>query len=65
MKKLQLLLLAMCAFMCACTNEQEPVAPETVEVSFNLDVENQPITRAISDGTGATQLMYGVFNEAG
>lgn len=55
----------MCAFMFACTNEQESVSPETVEVSFCLDVENLPVTRAISDGTGATQLMYGVFNEAG
>ncbi|MBQ8865460.1 MAG: hypothetical protein IJ020_04920 [Bacteroidaceae bacterium] len=65
MKKLHLFLLAMCAFMFACTNEQESVSPETVEVSFCLDVENLPVTRAISDGTGATQLMYGVFNEAG
>ena len=66
MKKLSILFFAMCAIMMACTSEQGPDgSAERVEVSFNLDVDNLHSTRAISDGTGATQLMYGIFNEAG
>lgn len=66
MKKLVVLSLAIFALLGSCTTEKEPnLSVENVAVNFALDVESIPSTRAISDGTGATQLMYGVFNDAG
>ena len=50
----------------SCNNDDfNEVLPDesAVEVSFVLDVEAVHSTRAISDGTGATQLMYAVFDE--
>lgn len=56
----------MMALAVSCTTDREQLTPvENVEVTFTLDMECAPSTRAISDGTGATQLMYGVFNDAG
>ena len=66
MKKLTVLSLAVFALLGSCTIENEPnLSVEEVAVNFALDVQSIPSTRAISDGTGATQLMYGVFNDAG
>ena len=49
----------------ACDNEEFNEASQdgAVEVSFVVDVDALTSTRAISDGTGATQLMYAVFDE--
>jgi len=49
----------------ACTTEEDAVVHESAEVLFDIDVESLPSTRAISDGAGATQLMYAVFNDKG
>ena len=49
----------------ACDNEEFNEAPQdgVAEVSFVIDVDALTSTRAISDGTGATQLMYAVIDE--
>ena len=50
----------------SCNNDDlNGVLPDdgAVEVSFVIDVEAVHSSRAISDGTGATQLMYAVFDE--
>lgn len=47
----------------SCVKEEEMPADDLAQVYFELDLETTPSTRAISDGTGATQLMYGVFDE--
>ncbi|MBQ3175189.1 MAG: hypothetical protein IJB58_04380 [Bacteroidales bacterium] len=65
MKRVIFTLLMMSALLLACSTEKETFPIETTEVSFDIDIENAPLTRAISDGTGATQLMYGVFNSTG
>ena len=66
MKKVILLSFAIFALLGSCTTEKEPtITTENVEVSFALDLQSIPSTRAISDGTGATQLSYGVFNDSG
>lgn len=66
MKKLTVLSLAVFALLGSCTTDKEPnLSVENVAVNFALDVQSIPSTRAISDGSGATQLMYGVFNESG
>lgn len=50
----------------SCTQElSEKYISELAEVSINLCVETLPASRAISDGTGATQLMYAIFDEDG
>lgn len=38
---------------------------DTVTVSFNLTTDGMPMTRAISDGTGAKKLVYAVYDENG
>ena len=54
----------LCAmFLVSCFNEETPSQPETVEVAISVGAESNLTTRAISDGTLAKQLMYGVFNE--
>lgn len=65
MKRVIFTLLMMSALLLACSTEKETFPIETTEVSFDINIENAPLTRAISDGTGATQLMYGVFNSTG
>ena len=51
-------------FLMAC--EQDNVItqqPQTeVEVTFNFEFEDVAVTRAISDGTTADELMYAIFN---
>ena len=49
----------------ACQQDTNNVTPETNEVRFMIGTENCLGTRAISDGTGATQLSWAVFNEQG
>ena len=49
----------------ACQQDTNNVTPETNEVRFMIGTENCLGTRAISDGTGATQLSWAVFNDQG
>ena len=67
MKKLLFIATLCVATLISCSNEKEeiPKVEEFVDVTFTLNAENVMNTRAISDGKGANQLMYGVFNEAG
>lgn len=55
------------SFASSCSQQNDFVQPmdELVEVSFNLSIEGKTSTRAISDGTGANQLTYAVFNDLG
>ena len=54
-------------FATSCSNVEEQVENQDSEalVSFSINLENKIDTRAISDGTGADQLMYAIFNEDG
>ena len=65
MKKSILIALSMCTMLVAsCTKEVEnPPMKEFVDVTFDLGAENVIASRAISDGTGADLLMYGVFSD--
>lgn len=66
MKKYLVLLIALSACFASCVSGKDEVNPGGfVDVIFDLGVENAPETRAISDGTGATQLMWAIFNEGG
>ena len=66
MKRVIFSLLAMVILFGACTSEKESTTTsEIVEVSFSIDVENFSTSRTISDGQGATQLMYAVFSNTG
>ncbi len=55
--------LALVAFA-SCTREVNVQSPEegTVEVTFNIDVPQSVATKAVSDGTGATKLIFQVFD---
>lgn len=58
--------LVLISFLASCSDERHSASVEfDTQVSFTLGVENAISTRAISDGTGATQLMYAVFEEGG
>lgn len=60
------MLLSLSLLSVSCNNDDfngELPNDGAVEVSFVLDVEAVHSSRAISDGTGATQLMYAVFDE--
>ena len=61
------LALAMSLLFVSCSDKLENQAIEDgmAEVTFSVDVESAALTRAISDGTGADQLMWAVFNEDG
>ena len=67
MKKLLFIATLCVATLISCSIEKEeiPEVEEFADVTFTLNAENVMNTRAISDGKGANQLMYGVFNEAG
>ena len=66
MKKTFIFIVALCVtILASCTKAERPTLEETVEVTFAIDAEAAMTTRAISDGSKATQLMYGVFNESG
>lgn len=59
------LLCAMALAACSKSEEPTPVIEEMIDVAFTLNTENAIQTRAISDGTGADQLMFGVFDQEG
>lgn len=66
MKKVLFTMLVLLGIASSCTTEDEQnVQTDKANVCFELDVETVLKTRAISDGQGATQLMYGIFNEDG
>lgn len=44
--------------------DQNP-AETMADIRFSMSVEGETATRAISDGTGANQLMYAIFDEEG
>ena len=50
---------------CSKSEETSPVIEEMIDVTFSLSAENAIQTRAISDGTGADCLMFGVFDDEG
>lgn len=54
-------------FSVSCSEDSKKHVPEAdmCEVKFALDVEGVLGTRAISDGTGANQLMWAIFDEQG
>ena len=64
--KIKSLLIGMLASIAlvGCTNNEElPLAEESTTVQFAVNMEDALESRAISDGTGATTLMYGVFEK--
>lgn len=65
MKKSLLGFVALAAMLGATSCSQEDVALKTGEshVSFNVGVNNEVLTRNISNGEGANKLMYQVFQE--
>lgn len=63
---LQLMAVLFTAFsITACHEDTNNVTPVTNEVRFMIGTESCMSTRAISDGTGATQLSWAVFNDQG
>ena len=63
---LQLMTVLFAAFsITACQQDTNDVTPVSNEVRFVIGTENGMTTRAISDGTGATQLSWAVFNDQG
>lgn len=62
----QLMAVIIAAFsITACQQDSNETTPQTQDVKFVIDTENCIGTRAISDGTGATQLSWAVFNDQG
>ena len=59
------LLCAAVLVSCSKSEEPTPVIEEMIDVTFSLSAENAIQTRAISDGTGADCLMFGVFDDEG
>ncbi|MBO7265026.1 MAG: hypothetical protein J6U91_02215 [Alistipes sp.] len=64
LRQLFVVIIAALGFV-ACQHDTDHITPETFEVKFVIDTESRIGTRAISDGTGATQLSWAVFNEEG
>ena len=63
---LQLMAVLFAAFgIAACQQDTNDITPATNEVRFMIGTESCMSTRAISDGTGATQLSWAVFNDQG
>ena len=63
---LQLMAVLFAAFgIAACHEDTNDITPVTNEVRFMIGTESCMSTRAISDGTGATQLSWAVFNDQG
>lgn len=69
MRKLIFLGYALIAVLFVSSCQDGPAGPEgtgtVAEVTFSVNVEGETATRAISDGTGADQLMWAVFTEDG
>lgn len=59
------LLCAAVLVSCSKSEEPTPIIEEMIDVTFSLSAENAIQTRAISDGTGADCLMFGVFDDEG
>ena len=57
----------MAMIMTSCSDRFESQTPsgDMADVTFALQVEGATATRAISDGTGANQLMWAIFTEEG
>ena len=64
LRQLFVVIIAALGFV-ACQQDTDDITPETFEVKFVIDTESRIGTRAISDGTGATQLSWAVFNDEG
>ncbi|MBO5717518.1 MAG: hypothetical protein J6R50_05270 [Alistipes sp.] len=64
LRQLFVVIIAALGFV-ACQHDTDHITPETFEVKFVIDTESRIGTRAISDGTGATQLSWAVFNDEG
>jgi hypothetical protein len=52
-------------FFTSCSQTEPENLSNEAEVTFTLDIENAIATRAISDGTGANQITFAIFNEDG
>lgn len=67
MKKFLYLTWSVCLFvLMSCSNEESLPVDEVSAVEFSFDLESaMSNSRAISDGKGANQLMYGVFDDQG
>lgn len=66
MKKVCFLLLAIGVLLTAgCSDVNDVDFGQEAEICFSLNLESDMTTRAISDGTSVTQLMWGVFDENG
>ena len=52
-------------FFASCSQTEPENLSNEAEVTFTLDIENAIATRAISDGTGANQITFAIFNEDG
>ena len=65
MKKVILWTLAAIAVLMSASCQKDIESGDTAEVTFTLDLPMDLSTRAIGDGTTATELYYGVFNQKG
>lgn len=52
-------------FFASCSQTEPENLSNEAEVTFTLNIENAIATRAISDGTGANQITFAIFNEDG
>ncbi len=52
-------------FFTSCSQTEPENLSNEAEVTFTLNIENAIATRAISDGTGANQITFAIFNENG
>lgn len=52
-------------FFTSCSQTEPENLSNEAEVTFTLNIENAIATRAISDGTGANQITFAIFNEDG
>ena len=52
-------------FFASCSQTEPENSSNEAEVTFTLGIENAIATRAISDGTGANQITFAIFNEDG
>ena len=65
MKKVILWTLAAIAVLMSASCQKDIESGDTAEVTFTLDLPMDLSTKAIGDGTTATELYYGVFNQDG
>ncbi len=65
MKKVILWTLAAIAVLMSASCQKDIESGDTAEVTFTLDLPMDLSTKAIGDGTTATELYYGVFNQKG